>query len=201
MNFLAHCVLAGDDPDLIAGAIAGDFVKGVIRDDEWPGRLALGIRLHRRIDAFSNDDPGLRTSAARLGPDLRRIAPPIIDVWADHLLAQRLVSGELAAPGGEPFETYADKLAPVALLRNAAMPARCVEFLRHAERSRLFHDYATPERIERAITHLCLRLGREGEAPRVMDLIRAQRETLATDFAAYWPRLRAEAARFLRAAA
>ena len=38
---------------LLAGAILADFGKGPI-DSKWPLELQAGIRLHRRIDAFTN---------------------------------------------------------------------------------------------------------------------------------------------------
>ena len=88
MNFLAHAVLAGNRADVIAGSAAGDFVKGVLYDNQYPKDFLFGIRLHRRIDAFSNQEPNLRISANRLPASLRRIGPPCIDMLADHFLAR-----------------------------------------------------------------------------------------------------------------
>ena len=55
MNYLAHFHLAGDDPAMIGGALLGDFVKGSL-GGEYHRDLERGIRLHRRIDAFSDTD-------------------------------------------------------------------------------------------------------------------------------------------------
>ncbi len=94
MNYLAHCLigeLAGTEadlaPGLIAGGFLGDFVKGPVPEDmPWP--LALGVRLHRRVDAYSNRHPVIRRSTDRFAPELRRIAPILVDILCDHLLAR-----------------------------------------------------------------------------------------------------------------
>ncbi|MEM8767504.1 MAG: hypothetical protein AAGE43_08685 [Pseudomonadota bacterium] len=70
MNFLAHCLIgheaaAGTDraSPLLAGGFLGDFIKGRV-PEAMPGDLALGVRLHRRVDAFSNQQPAIRRSCA-----------------------------------------------------------------------------------------------------------------------------------------
>jgi len=92
MNFLAHCLIpdrALEDihPDLLAGGFVGDFLKGAV-PDSLPRELALGIRLHRRIDAYSNRQPAIRASCGRFPAELRRYAPIFVDIIADHLLAR-----------------------------------------------------------------------------------------------------------------
>ena len=74
MNFLAHCALAGADEDLIVGSFLGDFVKGPISTD-LPTGVQRGVRLHRRIDAYSNMQADIRVSVERFPAELRRIAP------------------------------------------------------------------------------------------------------------------------------
>ena len=94
MNFLAHCLIAersgaavGEPRDgLIAGGLLGDLVKGPVPPD-WPLALQQGIRLHRRIDAFSNQLDELRVSCRRFPPELRRLAPALVDIISDHFLA------------------------------------------------------------------------------------------------------------------
>ena len=97
MNFLAHCALADEASSLwqvdsnqhqglLAGAVIADFTKGRI-NPLWPDALQAGIRLHRRIDAVSNQHPGIRTSCERFPKSLRRFAPIFIDILADHYLS------------------------------------------------------------------------------------------------------------------
>ena len=98
MNFLAHCALAQDASDcwtgghamrggLLAGAILADFGKGRI-DTRLPLELQAGIRLHRRIDAFTNQHELIRSTCAAFPADLRRYAPIFIDILGDYYLSQ-----------------------------------------------------------------------------------------------------------------
>ena len=96
MNFLAHCLIGEiaaekREPGLIVGGFLGDFIKGPV-PDELPSSLATGVRLHRRIDAYSNQHPIIRVSCRRFPQDLRRLAPIFVDIIADHILARHWVS-------------------------------------------------------------------------------------------------------------
>jgi len=101
LNFLAHSVLAFDDDALLVGQIAGDFVRGPDLS-AYPSRIATGIRLHRRIDAFT--DGHLRVADARrlFEPPLRRYAGIIVDIVFDHWLARHWPS-----PGGRDLASHA----------------------------------------------------------------------------------------------
>ena len=97
MNFLAHCTLAADASatwdvpanqhnGLLAGAIIADFSKGRV-NPQWPQSLQAGIRLHRRIDAVSNQHAAILKSCARYPKQLRRFAPIFVDILADYHLS------------------------------------------------------------------------------------------------------------------
>ncbi len=87
MNFLAHALLAGDDGDLIAGQIAGDFVRGRL-DRQDLGALHAGVRMHRALDVFTDAHPLVVRSRGRLLGPRRRYAGIIVDVLYDHFLAR-----------------------------------------------------------------------------------------------------------------
>lgn len=91
MNFLAHALLAGDDPALIVGGVAGDFIKGTLERrlaEGLPPDLVRGVALHRAIDAFAESHPAFRRSRDRISPLRRRYAGVLVDVLYDHLLAR-----------------------------------------------------------------------------------------------------------------
>ena len=54
MNFLAHFQLAWPDEGLVLGALEGDYYKGPL-GSELPNGLARGVRLHRAIDAYTDN--------------------------------------------------------------------------------------------------------------------------------------------------
>jgi acyl carrier protein phosphodiesterase len=87
LNFLAHAVLAGDEPALIVGGVVGDWIKGPLPAGLPPG-LARGVALHRAIDRHAEDHPAFRRSRARVSAERRRYAGVLVDIFYDHLLAR-----------------------------------------------------------------------------------------------------------------
>jgi len=87
MNFLAHALLASDDPALIVGGVVGDWIKGPL-PGQLPADLARGVALHRAIDSHAESHPAFRTSRARVSPARRRYAGIFVDIFYDHLLAR-----------------------------------------------------------------------------------------------------------------
>ena len=86
MNFLAHSILGFDDSGLIAGQFCGDFVRG--RDlSQYPEQIARGIRLHRHLDAYTDQHPGLLAARKEMTSVPRRFVGIIVDVLFDHYLA------------------------------------------------------------------------------------------------------------------
>lgn len=198
MNFLAHCLIpelavAATHPDLIAGGFAGDFLKGPV-PESFPAALALGIRLHRRIDAFSNQAPAIRTSCARFPPELRRFAPIFVDIVADHLLANAWQHFHPAPLGEFSAAAYAAIEPHVARL-----PEHGQRFYRHARSHDLFARYGETGTLERTIESVARRLGRPALAAPAVAAVAERRADLADDFASYFPELVVHARDWLHA--
>lgn len=87
MNYLAHLYLADDTDDSLIGNLLGDFVKGR-PGSQYSDEIIAGILLHRKIDAFADAHPTLRTSRRRIGRQMSRFSGIIIDVCYDHFLAR-----------------------------------------------------------------------------------------------------------------
>ncbi|HYC90661.1 MAG TPA: ACP phosphodiesterase [Thermoanaerobaculia bacterium] len=100
MNHLAHLFLAGTTPESLIGNLAGDFVKGPLRDRFAPG-IHDGIMHHRRIDAFTDAHPAVAAFRRVLIPEHGHYARVIADMFLDHFLACRFDEY-----GGEPLEAF-----------------------------------------------------------------------------------------------
>lgn len=88
MNYLAHLYLAGDDPELSVGGFLADFVKGPLIGD-YPENIEQGMRLHRRIDFWSDQHPAIKTIRGILPEEFGRYAGIVADVLGDHFLSCR----------------------------------------------------------------------------------------------------------------
>ena len=87
MNFLAHAYLSGSDENIIVGNFIADHVKGKAVE-RYSEKIMAGIRLHRRIDAFTDLHPVFRKSTARLRESYGRYSGVIVDMFYDHFLAR-----------------------------------------------------------------------------------------------------------------
>lgn len=86
MNYLAHLHLGGDTPADMLGSLYGDFVKGPLRGD-YPAEIEAAIRLHRKIDGFTDAHPLILQAKRRFPEARRRYAGILLDVFFDHCLA------------------------------------------------------------------------------------------------------------------
>lgn len=123
MNYLAHLVLAGDDPADRLGGLAGDFVKGTL-PGSLPADLAAGVSLHRAIDRYADAHPAFRRSRGRVSMLRRRYAGVMVDMFYDHFLAVHW-----ARYRDEPLRAYAYTREVYALVARRAgeLPASFVE--------------------------------------------------------------------------
>ena len=191
MNFLAHCALSGDDDDLVVGGFLGDFIKGSVPGD-LPERVGLGVRLHRRIDAFSAVEPNLKASAHRFGPELRRVAPVVVDLLADHFLARRFETFH-----GEPLDQFARRTYLLLGAHNHLFPPRAKRFHAAMSRHRVFQRYTELTTVARAMDNIARRLRMPDLVGQAMAVINADYDNLAEDFSSYYPELRDHAATFV----
>ncbi len=184
MNFLAHFHLAWPDAELIAGGLEGDYYKGPLRGGLPPG-LEAGVRLHRAIDAYTDQHPRIAHLRAQLPPQLRRYAGILIDLSFDHYLSRhwsRYCDVELT-------RFNADVYAALAANRDQLSPGSqgMLERLEEHDILNLYHDWrtvtATAERIGE-------RFGRGNPFVGIASAIGPARKDLEATFLAFYPQLR-----------
>ena len=103
MNHLAHLFLAGSETESLIGNIAGDFVKGPLRD-RFPAAIAAGIVQHRKIDSFTDAHPAAAAFRRVLIPGHGHWSRVIADVFFDHFLA-----GDFETYAHESLESFLER--------------------------------------------------------------------------------------------
>ena len=86
MNYLAHAYLSFNQPEILAGNMISDFVKGKKRF-EFDIKIQKGIALHRSIDAYTDEHAATKKAKEFLKPAVGLYAGAFIDVVYDHFLA------------------------------------------------------------------------------------------------------------------
>jgi acyl carrier protein phosphodiesterase len=86
VNYLAHAYLSFGDPDILAGNMISDFIKGK-KKFEYPDRIQAGITLHRKIDEYTDTHPATRQAKQFLKTSAGLYAGSFVDIIYDHFLA------------------------------------------------------------------------------------------------------------------
>ncbi|MCW8125505.1 ACP phosphodiesterase [Microbulbifer halophilus] len=190
MNYLAHLLLSGPDPDWRLGGLLGDFVKGPLRG-ERPAAIEAGIHLHRRIDATTDDHPAYRDSLTLLDPQWRRYAGIVLDIWFDHLLNRQWPHWH-----PQPLQAFCDQCWRDFHARSRYIPPRALTFMQRAEEYRLLESYGDPTVIRRTLERVGQRLRRPVPLQETLPELRAADSALHENFEWLLTDLNREAARF-----
>ena len=188
MNFLAHCLLAWPGQGWIAGGVLGDFVKGRL-PESLPPELRAGIRLHRRIDSFANRLADMKPSVVRFDAQLRRAAPVLLDIVADHCLA-------LTWPrySSVPLADFTAEVYGALQRFNPCVPDKGRPFVTRMIETDLLGRYAEPAVRDRALHYVLSRLRFTHLAPALAQLLDSRLPDFVQDFHGYFPKLQAFAA-------
>ncbi|WP_263142458.1 ACP phosphodiesterase [Pseudomonas sp. RIT-PI-AD] len=189
MNYLAHLHLGGPAPEQLLGSLYGDFVKGPLGGRYSP-RIEAAIRLHRRIDVFTDAHPLTARARARFPEERRRTSGILLDLFFDHCLA--LHWGDYAE---EPLERFTSRVYGV-LTTEPALPERLVGVAPYMAAQDWLGSYRDFRVFERIIAGMSGRLSR----PHLLQGAYAELDelygVLSEDFRAFYPQLMA----FARAA-
>ena len=181
MNFLSHCWLGRSEPALIAGGFLGDFIKGRLSED-LPSGLLRGLRLHRRIDAISNEMPEMRSGYKRFGPELRRTAPVMLDLVADHMLA-----AHWKHHGEGDLEAFTKNCYSV--IGSYDIPPAARNFYRHMVDTDLLFRYARLDVMEEVMQRILRRLKFGHLSHELHVVLKDEYQGLYLDFCTYLPLL------------
>ncbi len=86
MNLLAHAHLSFNNPDILLGNMISDYVKGKKQYD-YPAEIQKGIKLHRAIDAFTDEHSATKEIKKFFAPVYRLYAGAFADIVYDYFLA------------------------------------------------------------------------------------------------------------------
>lgn len=183
MNYLAHALLAGDDPDLEVGGILGDFVRGR-PDPALPPRLRAGIVLHRSVDSYTDRHAQVRAARARFDPPWRRYAGILLDVWFDHCLARDFASWSTL-----PLDEFSLRLRRRLQAREPWLPPALRRFAAYMQAHDLPAGYADADQVEQALAGIGRRLKRPNPLAQALPVLRDKDALLQQHFAAFFPDL------------
>ncbi len=195
MNFLCHSEIAfyvSREPQslrkqqtgILAGAVLGDFLKGTIKET-WDPSLTTGIKLHRKIDALSNQNVIIQLACNRFPARMRRIAPILIDIVSDYFLAKDWKTYQ-----EESLQAFSAKCYLALTSYENVSNQSFSNFLKYMKTKNLLANSDNWETIENTTLSVLKRLGKESELITILKAMELARPQLSNDFNAFYPHLR-----------
>jgi acyl carrier protein phosphodiesterase len=197
VNFLAHLFLSGSPAapayaDVLVGNFIADSVPGK-QLEAYPPGVQTGIRLHRAIDAFTDQHPVVRRSTQRLRTaGYGKYAGVISDMFLDHFLARSFPEFS-----SESLPDFTRRVYALLSARQAEMPARVQQFLPHLTQHNWLLGYAQTEGIRRALSGLSRRATAGSGMETAVEELERNYAAYEADFRDFFPQLQAYAADFL----
>ena len=150
MNYLAHAYLSFGDPDILAGNMISDFVKGKQKFD-YPERIQMGITFTGKL--MSTRIPILPPGQAKqfLKESAGLYAGSFVDIVYDHFLANDPYEFEEGA-----LAIFHPKNLPAAGITKNGSRKNPGVLLLYAGQNWLYH-YRTTEGIHNSFSGLCRR--------------------------------------------
>ena len=183
MNYLAHLLLAGPEPEALLGALMGDFVKGPLGSQYSPA-ITRALALHRKVDSFTDAHPVTAASRSRISPQRRRFAGIMVDLFYDHFLAR-----DWAAHASEPIDAFTRRVYALLEQHAPLLPDRLRLIAPRMAKYDWLGSYAEVESIHTALDRMSLRLKRENQLAGAGAELEANYAALEADFRAFFPDL------------
>jgi acyl carrier protein phosphodiesterase len=179
VNYLAHAFFSKDDPGLLIGNFIADHIRGNDLSRFEPA-IIEGIRLHRKIDSFTDQHPEFRTSKRVFYDGFERYSGILVDIFFDHLLARRFKEFS-----GMSLGDFSERTYQVYSKNKKVFPESSNRFLEYVLKNNIYSSYALTEGIERVLYHLSHRLAHNVRLDHSMELFVANEKELEKAFSLF----------------
>ena len=185
MNFLAHAYLSFNQPQLLAGNMISDFIKGR-RQFDYAAGIQAGITLHRAIDEFTDFHPVTQQAKEFFRPQYRLYSGPFIDIVYDHFLA--IDKNEFATEQ----HLYQFTQATYALLtaQEAELPPPFRQMLPYMKAQNWLYNYRKPEGIRTSFQGLVRRAKYLNESDMAFSIFLGNYDSLKDCYHEFFPTLK-----------
>lgn len=177
MNYLAHALLSGDDPEILIGNMAADSIKGMSLS-ALRTNVTRGVHLHRRIDFLTDNSDGFSACMSVFKPTYGRYAHVLADIAIDHLLI-----GNWGDCSKTDLHVFIEHVYGVLLKNHAILPHKFIPIADRMRREDWLSSYGTLAGVATAYERIACRLGMaKGHLEKAAPLIDQNREFLCKQF-------------------
>lgn len=184
MNFLAHLLLSNDDDDIMLGNFIADSVRSV----EWnrfQPEVVEGIKLHHKIDFFTDNHSIVEESKERLRPTQNKYTPVVVDILYDHFLAKNFEAYSTVG-----LEDFASSAYDLFHRRWEELPAPVQRMLPYMESGNWLVNYGNRQGLERVFSGMSRRASFENSMEAAVDEMFKNYHKFEDEFCRFFPLLR-----------
>ncbi len=186
MNYLAHLALSHDNSDIMLGNFIGDFVKGN-NYSRYSPRVRTGILLHRKIDAFTDQNATVKESTAILRPAYGHYASIITDIFYDHFLARNWDEFHPTIH----LPRFVNRTHKILLLNYFRLPGEAKRLLPFLIKSRRLENYANMGGLARALNIMSRNTSLPSNTSQAIDCLKENYELFEQHFRTFFPQVTA----------
>lgn len=137
----------------------GNFIADHLRGNQlqvYPAGIIEGIRLHRRIDQFTDSHEEFRKSKRIFYEGFEKYSGILVDIYFDHLLAR-----DFEKYSGKTLGEFSEAVYKVYSDHRHMLPEGSARFLDYVIKNNIYTAYSGMEGIERVLFHLSHRIGHD----------------------------------------
>lgn len=183
MNYLAHILLSGKDPQIQVGNFIADAVKGSAYKD-YPADIRKGILLHRAIDDFTDHHPAVKEAVGLLRGTFGRYSGVLVDMYFDYFLAIHFRDYS-----EKSLRCFAYRFYWTAVIHYRYLPERFQGFLWHFITTDRLRQYANPRGIYRSLELMARYKNLRVSPDEAVGFMLEHRTELERLFAVFFPEL------------
>lgn len=180
MNYLAHSFLSFNNPELIIGNFIADYIHGN-HFESYPESIKEGIKLHRRIDTFTDSHEKFKESKRYFYNGFEKYSGILIDIYFDHLLAKNFENYSSIS-----LEAYCKDIYKIYTAHLNMLPKESAGFLQYVLKNNIYISYSTIEGIEKVLYHLSRRINHGVWLNRSVDLFHLHETQLQKNFEVFF---------------
>lgn len=192
MNYLAHAYLSFEQPEILAGNMISDFIKGK-QKFIYSEAIQKGITLHRLIDHFTDTHEATRVAKQYFKPAVGLYAGAFVDIVYDHFLALDKTQHTL-----QQLKDFAGRTYSMLEAFTDVMPERFTRMFPYMKAQDWLYNYHTVIGIENSFGGLVRRAAYLDSSVTAFDAFKQHYNELQQCYESFFPHVKIYAEEQLR---
>ena len=192
MNYLAHIYFSYNDPDILLGNFAADFITNK-QVKSLTEEQINGVLLHRLIDEYTDLNKTVRKATKRLRKVQGKYSPVVIDIIFDYVLAKQWTSYH---PLG--LLEYKNSAYGLLLDQLENFPERAKPKVEGMVKGDFISSYESLDGLHYVFERMDRRASFPSRFRDATEQVRMEEDLFTEDFAKFFPQIESKVQAFLR---